>query len=122
MKVGDFTHGGIYAGTIDNHHIICSTIEYELPIEVDWHQANNYCKAIGMELPTKEELKLLYDLYRLAPKYFPKRQYPWYWSSTESSSTDAWVQYFFSGRPLAGSKATETPVRPIKRVKIDQCH
>ena len=118
MKLGDKSYGGIYAGDHDGHYIICSPIEYDLPVEVNWYQAIDYCKALGMELPTKEELNLLCELYKSNPKYFPKRKFLWYWSSTESSSTDAWAQYFFNGEPLTGSKATVTYVRPIKRIKI----
>ena len=118
MKFGVFVHGGIYAGRIDGHHIICPPNEYELPFEVDWYQANEYCKALGMELPTKEELNLLYELYKLKPEYFPKQKYQWYWSSTESSSTDAWFQAFTSGHQFTGIKVDFTYVRPIKRIKI----
>ena len=118
MKIGDFVYGGIYAGDHDGHHIICSPIEYDLPVEINRHQATEYCKSIGMELPTKEELNLLYKLYNSFPEYFPKRKYQWYWSSTESSSTGVRCQQFSSGFQHTGSKAGRNYVRPIKRIKV----
>ena len=118
MQIGDKAYGGIYVGDRKGHHIIYSPIEYELPFGVNWFQASEYCKSIGMELPTKEELNLLYKLYKSFPEYFPKRDYHWYWSSTESSSTLAWHQVFNYGRQLTGYKTNDAYVRPIKRIKI----
>lgn len=118
MKFGDFVHGGIYVGDHSGHHIIFSPIEYDLPFRVDWNQANEYCKSIGMELPSKEELVLLYELYKQRTDYFPKRDYHWYWSSTESSSTHAWGQGFGNGDQDAGNKASNGYVRAVRRVEI----
>ena len=122
MKIGDCIHGGIYVGDYGGHYVICSPIEYDLPVDVDWHQASNYCKAIGMELPTKEELNLLYELYKIAPKYFPKREFHGYWSSTECTPTDVWAQFFFNGYQFEDNKASNYRARSIKRIKIDQCN
>ena len=118
MKIGDFVYGGIYAGDHDGHHIICPPLEYELPIRVNWFQANEYCKSISMELPTNEELIILYKLCKSFPEYFPNRKFYWYWSSTESSSTDAWYQYFPNGYQLMLTKTGNLYVRPIKRNKV----
>ena len=120
MQVGDFVHGGYYAGDHDGHHIICSPIEYELPFEFDWHQAINYCKALGMELPTKEELNLLYELSKLVPDQFRTGEWSWYWSSSEYSSTCAWSQSFNNGYQNDSSKTYSNCVRPIKRIKISE--
>jgi len=118
MKIGDFAYGGIYAGDHDGHHIICSPIEYELPAKVNWYQADEYCKSIGMELPSKEELNLLYELYKSSPDYFPKRDYHWYWSSTERSSTVACGQDFYDGYQFTNFKTNSNYVRAVRRVEI----
>ena len=118
MKIGDQVDNGIYVGKINGHYIICSPIEYELPFEVDWFQANEYCKSIGMELPSKEELNLLYELRKLAPDYFPKREFHGYWSSSECTPKDAWAQCFFNGYQFEENKASNYHARPIKRIKI----
>ena len=118
MQIGEQTECGIYAGDHDGHHIICSPIEYDLPCSVNWYQASEYCKSIGMELPTKEELNLLYKLYKSSPEYFPKRDYHRYWSSTESSSTLAWIQHFSVGFQSAFNKTRSYYVRAVRRIKI----
>lgn len=119
MEIGDYAYGGIYAGDHDSRHIICSPIEYDLPFRVDWRQATEYCKSIGMGLPTKEELMILCELYKQRPDYFPKRGYHWYWSSTESSSTNAWTQYFGNGYQDTFNKTGDYYVRAVRRVEID---
>ena len=118
MQIGDKAYGGIYAGDHDGHHIICSPFEHDLPFRVDWNQANEYCKSIGMELPSKEELNLLYELYKQRSDYFPKRDYHWYWSSTESSSSLAWGQNFTTGTQSTYSKPYYYYVRAVRRVEI----
>ena len=118
MQIGDMAYGGIYVDKINGHHIICSPIEYDLPVEVNWYQAAEYCRAIRMDLPTIEELNLLYNLFNLAPEYFPNRYFHWYWSSSERTSTIAWGQYFDGGGQFMSSKASGGYVRPIKRIKV----
>ena len=118
MKIGDSAYGGIYAGKINGHHIICSTIEYEYPYRINWSQATEYCKSIGMELPSTDELNLLFELRRIAPEYFSKRKYHWYWASTEFSPTHGWGQYFTGGFQHTYSKTSLSYVRPIRRIKV----
>ena len=117
MKIGDNAYGGIYAGDHDGYHIICSPIEYELPFQVNWHQAKEYSKALGMVLPTKEEHNLLYELRKSNPKYFPKRDDYWYWTSTERMSTYAWVQSLYGGAQGTYGKTGTNYVRAIRRIK-----
>ena len=120
MQIGDQVESGIYAGDHDGHHIICSPTEYELPFVVNWYQATEYCKSVGMELPTKEELNLLCELYKSNPEYFPKSTFHCYWSSTERSHSSAWRQFLIDGDQWMNSKAYYySYVRPIKRIKID---
>ena len=118
MQVGERVYGGIYAGDCDGNMIICSPIEYDFPVEVNWFQAVDYCKLVGMELPTKEELNLLHELYKVSPEHLPIRYYQWHWSSTESSATGAYMQVFCYGTQSTLIKTMNLNVRPIKRIKI----
>lgn len=120
MEIGDYAYGGIYAGDCNGHHIICSLKEYESPISTGWHGAVDYCKALGMELPTKEELNLIYELSKITPEQFINRRFNWYWSSTEFSSTYAWNQGFNVGGQYDIDKTFSLYVRAIQRVKIER--
>ncbi|WP_221740843.1 DUF1566 domain-containing protein [Stutzerimonas stutzeri] len=42
----------------------------------------------------------------------------WYWTSTESSATTAWIQRFSDGAQTSNGKATACLVRPVRRLKI----
>lgn len=119
MQVGDFVYGGYYAGDHDGHRIICSPVEYELPCRVNWHQANEYCKSIGMELPSKPETKLLYDLSKTSQVLLPNRYHLWYWTSTECSSIGVWDVSFRTGVQGRVKKICKLLARPIIRIKIE---
>lgn len=119
MKVGDFAHGGIYAGDHDGNHIICLLKEYESPVLLDWHQAVEYCEALGMLLPADKELNLLYELSKLAPGQFRTGRQSWYWTSTECSSTGAWDVTFRTGVQGRVTKTCKLFTRPIIRIKIE---
>ena len=118
MQIGDGTYGGFYAGKFNGHYIICSPIEYDLPFAVSWMQAIEYCKALRMELPTMGELNLLCEQFKVHSEYFPKRDYHWYWSSTESSKANAWSHIFTNGYQFNDNKTSNRYVRPIRRIKI----
>ena len=118
MKIGDKTDGGIYAGLVNGHHIIYSPMEYKLPVEVNWFQAVDYCKVIGMELPSIDELHLLCELYDSHSIYVPKRNYNCYWTSTEIEDTFALVVGFCDRGWDAVPKNYFNYVQPIKRIKI----
>lgn len=119
MQVGDFVHGGYYAGDHDGHHIICSPIEYELPLKVNWNKANEYCKKLGMEIPTREELDLIYNLYKANRKIIPRRFYPWYWASSLQGTELAHYQSFSFGSQGIAKNTDTLFTRPIIRIKIE---
>ena len=120
LKIGDYVHGSIYAGDHNGHHVFCSLKEYESPVRLNWHDANEYCQELEMTLPTKEELNLLYELSRLVPDQFRTSSRSLYWSSTERSSTAACFQYFGDGTQIISNKTYGSHVRPIKRIKISE--
>jgi len=67
-------------------------------------------------LPSKDELNQLY-LNRVAIGGFETTRdplYPWYWSSSEGSSGNAWYQYFVSGDQFSASKYTTLRVRAVR--------
>jgi hypothetical protein len=119
MKIGDFVHGGYYAGDHDGHHIICSPIEYELPFRVNWHQATKYCKKLGMALPSKPESTLLYNLSKTNQDIIPDRGCVWYWTSTDCSSIGVFDVSFHTGLQGKVRKTSRLYTRPIIRIKIE---
>ena len=70
--------------------------QYDFPKRMIWDDAKFACAKLGegWRLPTKDELNLLYQnkdkIGGFANGY--------YWSSTERSDYDAWLQYFDGGR------------------------
>ena len=89
----------------------------------NWYEANDLLSnpsnhdANGKEfsdwrLPTKRELNLIYAVYingngaSLNANYF--------WSSTEKSSTQAWIQPFVYGNQTDDSKASTNSVRAVR--------
>jgi hypothetical protein len=66
-------------------------------------------------VPTKEQLNLAFQ----NPKVREHFASSLYWSSTEVSSTDACLQYFFNGTIFSGSKSNPGCVRPFRCVVFE---
>ncbi|GHV90056.1 hypothetical protein AGMMS50268_05590 [Spirochaetia bacterium] len=66
----------------------------------DWH------------LPQKEELNMIYQ--NLKKKGLGGLFEEWYWSSSESSTSDAWKQNFSDGRQANGDKKYTNCVRAVR--------
>ena len=77
--------------------------------EMNWNKATRYCKKLGGRLPTKSELKRLYDSGS-APSHH------WFWSSTANTSrTDyAWGMHFSGGNVDDYSKTNRLNVRCVR--------
>ena len=80
--------------------------------DMSWDEANIACVKVGdgWRLPTKDELKILYEnkdkIGGFANGY--------YWSSTETGNDDAWGQYFLNGVQSFGIKGNGCDVRAIR--------
>ena len=77
--------------------IIEKTIQFEVAsTDLDdvytWHQASEQGKD-GWRLPSKEELNLMYEQRETIGGFASA----WYWSSSETSTTNAWIQNFTNG-------------------------
>ena len=70
----------------------------ETEIVSNWDDANLYCFSLnidgktGWRLPTKDELNQIYE----SENDF-RKEWEWYWSSTEANGSRAWLQYFSNG-------------------------
>ncbi|MCH5283332.1 MAG: DUF1566 domain-containing protein [Treponema sp.] len=65
----------------------------------DWH------------LPTKDELNLIWKNLRKARKISGE---DWYWSSSQSSSSYAWAQWFIAGNQISKLKVENFCVRAVR--------
>ena len=64
-------------------------------------------------LPARNELRLAYIT---AKQHFDTE--PYYWSSTQSSDTGAWIQHFYYGTQTGFSKKFEGRVRLVRRIQL----
>ena len=84
-----------------------ATLNYSVEGFTDWY------------LPSKEELQEMYSTIGNGSSQgniggFETSDYPYYWSSSESSSSDAWVVYFSSGDADGSDKDDSLRVRCIR--------
>ena len=86
----------------------------DAPRSANWEQAKQYCSGLGSGwyLPSKDELNQLYQ-HKTEIGGFSAE---FYWSSTESSSNNAWAQYFYNGNQVSSHKSYANRVRCVRRV------
>ena len=80
--------------------------------ELGWDEAIKYCKSLGGELPTIDELQYLYDNCK------EELQPTVYWSSSQVSATTSWPMHFSTGSRLSLTKTQPLRVRAVKRVSL----
>ena len=80
--------------------------------ELDWDDAMDYCKSLGGELPTLDELEYLYDNYK--KEFHPTN----YWSSSQDSATHSWRMHFYNGTKYHYDQTHLSRVRAVKKVYI----
>ena len=82
---------------------------------MNWEDAKKACEALGngWRLSTKDESKTLY-LNKDKISGFVSNNY---WSSTESGSNDAWVQYLGNGFQYYTNKINQFNVRAVRTIK-----
>jgi len=90
------------------------------------HPAAQYCRGLttggytDWYLPAKDELNFLYQNKANLPsgEDFVSNTY---WSSTEASSLNAWIQFFASGTQFSGAKTSSSLyVRAVRRVPVNE--
>lgn len=89
--------------------------QYDFDQPIDWIEANKACKALGSgwRLPTKDELKTLYENKEKIGGFTNHG----YWSSTENSVTLAWAEKFGDGLEFGSGlygKGNEFYVRAVR--------
>lgn len=87
--------------------------------EMNWLDATKHAKMLGRALPSKKELYILAyfkdEINELAAEAgHPNFLHGWAWSSTEGSTSIAWIVVFGSGVVGNGNKyGTSIVVRPV---------
>jgi hypothetical protein len=81
---------------------ILQVAEDDFPDLMDWYEAMAACQNLGKgwRLPTKEELKAMYEqLHKQGKGNFGSIDFKmWYWSSSEYSVNGAWYLDFKDGK------------------------
>lgn len=105
-------------GAKDSHDGLANTIALcESKIDHPAAQFARDLELYGLKdyyMPSREELRLCFINCR---KLFEPE---WYWSSTQSSATYAWVQYFGVGGQNGGRKDDAYRVRAVRRLLVIQ--
>lgn len=87
---------------------------------ISLHPAAQFCKGLSINgytdwyLPAKDELNLIYTNRDSLDAFIQS----YYWSSTQSSYNNSWLQYFTNGNQYANFKTTTAYVRGVRRVAV----
>ena len=89
-------------------------VDYNFWNKMVIHEAMSACAGLGggWRLPTKEELKTMYEQLHLKGK--GNFQNAWYWSSSEDNASTAWHFYFEYGKAYSTYKVSTTQVRAVR--------
>ena len=124
-KIGEYWpgQGGIYAGLCrgrdgeqDYHLILCNEAPEQ---DFKWQEALDRAKTIEADghkdftVPTRWESALLYANLQ---DQFPTDH--WYWTSTQYSEGNAWIQYFYYGDQDSLLKDDSRRVRFVRRASV----
>jgi len=114
ITIGQSYEGGIvfYVDESGEHGLMADDHDYG---KMQWDDAMRACqnKGSGWHLPTKEELKKLYENKDKASGLVNKIN-ECYWSSSEYETTSAWHQNFVSGNQNSNSKNYTLSVRAVR--------
>jgi hypothetical protein len=88
----------------------------QAPVTMTWQEAVDWCKSLGedYELPSRDVLLACFenkDIQRQFVAYY-------YWSSSEASTTGAWLQTFGNGFQSLNYKTSLNYVRAVRRVAL----
>ena len=105
----------------DDAPVICQLNGFEYRLgpessdELNWHDAIDWCKSVGGELPSREVLLICYVNEAIRNHFAAS----YYWSSTEASATAAWYQGFGNGYQYTyANKSGSSYVRAVRRIAI----
>jgi hypothetical protein len=117
VAIGDVYGGGIIV-SLDGKGGGLVAAPTDQSASATWATAVQICSSLvlngvsGWRLPTKDELNLMYtNLHKQSRGGFASA---WYWSSSEGSSSIAWVQDFSDGSQGGGSKVGNYHVRAVR--------
>lgn len=80
-------------------------------VGVTWEEAVAWAKEQGGELPTRQEMLVLYA--NLKDEF----QADWYWSEQHEDGPDyAWVQLFLNGNQNYSHKSDRSRARAVRRI------
>jgi len=82
--------------------------------KMTWHEAVEWCRSVGGELPPRDVLLQAYLKEDIKPLFKTEC----HWSSTEFNAPSAWRQLFSSGNQGTTNKTHFNYVRAVKKVKI----
>lgn len=110
------TIAGILCNVTDTHEIGIMPVESEE--RINFNEAQQFCQAEGGRCPTIDELTGIFlnkNKINAALKAanLPELKESWYWSSTEYSSSYAWVLYMNNGNRYTNAKGYSYYVRPV---------
>ncbi len=111
------TIAGILCNVTDTHEIAIMPVESEE--RLNFNKAQQFCQSAGGRCPTIDELTGIFlnkDKINasLEAAGLPKLKESWYWSSTEGSSTIAWILDMSDGNRVADAKSYfNLYVRPV---------
>jgi hypothetical protein len=110
---------GIYAGVAsgnelepDGHLVL---LDAKTDKDMTWAEAKSWAESVGGRLPTRLESALLYANVR--DKLDTSN---WHWTGTESqsSSDNAWYQYFYHGVQGTSTKYSTLRARAVIRFPV----
>lgn len=113
--------GSIYAGIArayegeDPGHLVL--LPEKPPSDLNWEAALKWAEGLGQgaRLPTRFESALLYA--NLQDKVPPG---DWYWTSTQYSANNAWMQFLLSGSQNYSNKDYKGRARAVRRFPMEQ--
>jgi len=113
--VSQFKHGGFVVYEENGHGLVAAITDLG---SMDWNSAKTACDELILNgysdwrLPSKEELNALYvNLKQIGVGGFADN---YYWSSTETSSGNAWEQDFSNGKQDYGNKGARDDGRAVR--------
>ena len=123
LTVGQtMTDGSIFAGVSPDTGRNMFVTPADAPLAYTFNQAQDYAEALDghghrdWRVPTKGELKLLFDNLAAIGGFDLSGAFPsgWYWSSSQDTSYSAWSQRFSDGHQSEHGDAMSSSLRCVR--------